>query len=58
MLQPQTGILAYITSNSWLKGGIRQAPAPLLRREALAHSLLLELGKDVFESAIVDSGMS
>ena len=56
MLQPETGILAYITSNSWLKA---EYGKPLRRFFADKHTplLLLELGKDVFESAIVDSGV-
>ena len=56
MLRPQTGILAYITSNSWLKAEYGKS---LRRYFAEKHSplLLLELGKDVFESAIVDSGV-
>ena len=56
MLQPQTGILAYITSNSWLKAEYGKS---LRRYFAEKHSplLLLDLGKDVFESAIVDSGV-
>ena len=56
MLQPEKGILAYITSNSWLKAEYGKA---LRRYFAEKHSpmLLLELGKDVFESAIVDSGV-
>ena len=56
MLQPGLGILAYITSNSWL----RAEYGKLLRRyfvERHRPMLLLELGKDVFESAIVDSGV-
>ena len=56
MLRPETGILAYITSNSWLKAEYGKT---LRRYFAEKHSplLLLELGKDVFESAIVDSGV-
>ena len=56
MLQPGRGILAYITSNSWLKAEYGKS----LRRyfsEKQTPLLLLELGKDVFESAIVDSGV-
>ena len=56
MLRPEKGILAYITSNSWLKAEYGKA----LRRyffEKQTPLLLLELGKDVFESAIVDSGV-
>ena len=48
------GILAYITSNSWLKAEYGKA----LRRyfsEKNTPLLLMELGKDVFDSAIVDS---
>ena len=56
MLRPARGILAYITSNSWLKA---EYGKPLRRYFAETHTplLLLELGKDVFESAIVDSGV-
>ena len=56
MLRPVQGILAYITSNSWLKAEYGKATR---RYFAEKHSplLLLELGKDVFESAIVDSGV-
>ena len=56
MLRPETGILAYITSNSWLKAEYGKS---LRRYFAEKHRplLLLELGKDVFESAIVDSGV-
>ena len=56
VLRPTQGILAYITSNSWLKA---EYGKPLRRYFTEKHSplLLLELGKDVFESAIVDSGV-
>ena len=56
MLRPTKGILAYITSNSWLKA---EYGKPLRRYFSEKHTplLLLELGKDVFESAIVDSGV-
>ena len=54
LLRPGHGILAYITSNSWLKA---QYGKSLRRYFTENHTplLLLELGKDVFESAIVDS---
>ena len=54
LLRPGQGILAYITSNSWLKAEYGKS---LRRYFAENHTplLLLELGKDVFESAIVDS---
>ena len=50
------GILAYITSNSWLKA---EYGKPLRRyfSEKNTPLLLMELGKDVFESAIVDSSV-
>ena len=56
LLRPQQGILAYITSNSWLKAEYGKATR---RYFAENHTplLLLELGKDVFESAIVDSSI-
>ncbi len=54
LLTPGRGMLAYITSNSWLKAkyGERQR-----RYFAEQHTPLhlLDLGKDTFESAIVDT---
>ena len=55
LLKPDTGTLAYITSNSWLKAQYGK----LLRRWfGKNHTLLrlIEMGKDVFE-AIVDTGI-
>ena len=56
ILKPSRGLLTYITSNSWLKA---EYSKPLRRYFSERHTplLLLELGKDVFESAIVDSGV-
>ena len=56
LLKPGTGVLAYITSNSWLRAGYGKR---LRRFFAERHTPLrwLDLGKDVFESAIVDSGV-
>ena len=56
ILKSSHGLLAYITSNSWLKAEYGKATR---RYFATGHTplLLLELGKDVFESAIVDSGI-
>ena len=56
ILKSSTGLLTYITSNSWLKAKYGKATR---RYFASRHTplLLLELGKDVFESAIVDSGV-
>ena len=56
VLRPDRGLLAYITSNSWLKAEYGKR----LRRYFLEQHTplsLLELGKDVFKSAIVDSGV-
>ena len=54
LIKPESGLLAYITSNSWLKAEYGKATR---RYMAERHTplYLLELGKDVFESAIVDS---
>ena len=54
LLNPDGGLLAYVTSNSWLKA---QYGKSTRRYFAERHTplYLLELGKDVFESAIVDS---
>lgn len=56
VLHPQQGILAYITSNSWLKAEYGKKTRCYLGGN---HTpvVLLELGKDVFESAIVDSSI-
>ena len=56
MLHLQQGILVYITSNSWLKAEYGKKTRRYLR-EKHTPVALLELGKDVFESAIVDSSI-
>ena len=56
VLHPQQGILAYITSNSWLKAEYGRKTRCYLG-ENHTPMALLELGKDVFESAIVDSSI-
>ncbi len=56
LLKPAQGLLAYITSNSWLKAEYGKA----LRRYFFEHHTpmrLLEMGKDVFEKAIVDTNV-
>ena len=56
LLKLRHGLLAYITSNSWLKAKYGQA----LRRyfsEQHTPLRLLEMGKDVFENAIVDTSI-
>ena len=56
LLQSSRGFLAYITSNSWLKAeyGKRLRRYLSEKHEPLA---LLELGKNVFASAIVDTSV-
>ena len=56
LLKPSRGLLAYITSNSWLKAEYGKSTR---RYFSDKHTpiMLMELGKDVFESAIVDSGV-
>ena len=56
MLKPSRGLLAYITSNSWLKAEYGKSTRRYLS-EKQTPLLLLELGKDVFEAAIVDSSV-
>ena len=53
LLRRNRGLLAYITSNSWLKA---EYGKPMRRyfQEKLSVLRLLEMGKDVFENAIVD----
>ena len=54
LLRPTLGLLTYITSNSWLKAEYGKSQRSYFSQK---HTplLLMELGKDVFESAIVDS---
>ena len=54
LIKSGSGLLAYVTSNSWLKAEYGKTTR---RYFAERHTplYLLELGKDVFESAIVDS---
>ena len=56
LLRPEGGVLAYITSNSWLRA---QYGRKLRAWFAERHTPLrwLDLGKDVFDTAIVDSGV-
>jgi len=56
MLRAQQGILAYITSSSWLKAEYGKKTRRYLA-EHHTPAALLELGKDIFESAIVDSSI-
>ena len=54
LLAPGLGLLSYITSNSWLKAAYGKSTR---RYFAERHTTLrlLEMGKDVFENAIVDA---
>ena len=56
LLKPAQGLLAYITSNSWLKA---EYGKPLRRYFAEQHTplRLLEMGKDVFKNTIVDTSV-
>ncbi len=54
ILKPSTGFMAYITSNSWLKAEYGKRTRRYLS-EKHTPLQLIELGKDVFEAAIVDS---
>ena len=56
LLTPSLGLLAYITSNSWLKA---QYGKPLRSYLTDQHTplKLLEMGKDVFENTIVDTSV-
>ena len=56
LLKLGQGILSYITSNSWLKAEYGKR---LRRYFSEQHStlLLLEMGKDIFENAIVDTSI-
>ncbi len=56
VLKPADGLLAYVTSNSWLKAEYGKATRKYLAGEHTPLRLL-ELGKDVFDSAIVDSSV-
>ncbi len=56
LLRPNQGILAYITSNSWLKAEYGKTTRRYLT-ERHTPTLLLEMGKDVFEQAIVDTSV-
>ena len=56
LLNSAHGILAYITSNSWLKAEYGKATRRYLS-ERHTPTLLLEMGKDVFDEAIVDTSV-
>ena len=56
LLKPQHGLLAYITSNSWLKAEYGKGTRLYFaKRHTPLH--LLEMGKDIFENTIVDTNV-
>ena len=56
LLTPQRGLLSYITSNSWLKAEYGKKTRHWFA-ERHTPLRLLEMGKDVFEKAIVDTNI-
>ena len=56
LLTPGAGLLAYITSNSWLKAEYGKNTRRMFA-ESHAPLRLIEMGKDVFQNAIVDSAI-
>ena len=56
LLAPQRGMLAYITSNSWLKAEYGKTTRRYFSEQHTPLHLL-EMGKDVFENAIVDTSV-
>ena len=56
LLKSKTGLLALITSNSWLRAEYGKSTRQFFA-ESHTPLRLVELGKDVFENAIVDSSI-
>ena len=56
LLTPDTGVLAYITSNSWLKAEYGKRLRDWLGKRHTPLQMI-EMGKDVFENAIVDTAV-
>ena len=56
LLTPEHGLLTYITSNSWLKAEYGKSTRRYFSQQHTPLRLI-ELGKDIFESAIVDSSI-
>ena len=54
LLNPDAGLLSYITSNSWLKAEYGKSTRRYFT-ESHTPLRLIEVGKDVFERAIVDT---
>ncbi len=56
LIRAGRGVLSYVTSNSWLRAKYGQGLRRLLS-DSHTPLRLIELGKDVFENAIVDSSV-
>ena len=56
LLTPQRGLLCFITSNSWLRADYGKSTR-LYFSEPHTPLRLLEIGKDIFENAIVDTNI-
>ena len=56
LLTPASGVLSYITSNSWMRAEYGKKSRRYFS-ERHTPLKLLEMGKDVFESAIVDTNI-
>ncbi len=56
LLVPRSGLLCYITSNSWLKAEYGKSTRRHLSKNCTVLRLL-EMGKDVFENVIVDTSI-
>ena len=56
LLDSQRGLLCFITSNSWLRSQYGRTTRGFLA-DGYSPLLVLEMGKDVFESAIVDTNI-
>ena len=56
LLTPQCGLLCYITSNSWLRAEYGKSTRRYFAEQQTPLQLL-EMGKDIFENAIVDTNI-
>ncbi len=56
LLTPQRGLLCYITSNSWLRAEYGKSTRRYFAEQQTPLQLL-EMGKDIFENAIVDTNI-
>ncbi len=56
LLTPQRGLLCFITSNSWLRADYGKSTRRYFSEQQTPLQLL-EMGKDIFENAIVDTNI-